>query len=236
VERWAHGTVVAAPEFPTFYAYNSVRVEDAAEDVGADELAAAADRLQTGFAHRQVEVEDAAAGERLRPGFEALGWEAERLVWMALDGPAHAAPAAAGVEIAEVPFAETRPLRMAWMLDAPDAPRAESDVRAFMLVEENVIARRGSRALVARQPGGGGPIGYAAVGAVADAAEVEQVYVTPGRRGGGIGGALVAAAVAAAGMPRTWIVADDEGAPKRLYARLGFRPAWIQHVFTRRPA
>jgi hypothetical protein len=32
-----------------------------------------------------------------------------------------------------------------------------------------------------------------------------------------------------------WIVADDEGRPKELYARLGFRPAWTPIEFTRWP-
>ena len=38
------------------------------------------------------------------------------------------------------------------------------------------------------------------------------------------------------GASETFIVADDEGDPKRLYQRLGFRPVWIQHEFTRRPS
>jgi hypothetical protein len=36
------------------------------------------------------------------------------------------------------------------------------------------------------------------------------------------------AAIDAAGAARKlWIVADDEGRSKELYARLGFRPAWV---------
>jgi hypothetical protein len=44
----------------------------------------------------------------------------------------------------------------------------------------------------------------------------------------------VAAARTAAGTA-TFIIADDEGDSKRLYARLGFATVWLQHVFTRRP-
>ena len=58
----------------------------------------------------------------------------------------------------------------------------------------------------------------------------------PALRGRGIGGALVAAAARAGGASETFIVADDEGDPKRLYQRLGFRPVWIQYEFTRRPS
>jgi GNAT superfamily N-acetyltransferase len=97
-----------------------------------------------------------------------------------------------------------------------------------------VAELRGSRALIARDEAGV-PVGFASFGAQRGAAEIEQVYVTESRRGRGIGGALVSAAARAAGGAETWIIADDEGDSKRLYERLGFRPLWVQHVFTRRP-
>jgi ribosomal protein S18 acetylase RimI-like enzyme len=234
---WAHGRVVRATDLPSFYTYNSIRVEDAAPGLGAEDLAAAADELQAGLAHRQVEVEDEQAGERLRPGFEALGWVVERLAWMALDGGVPGAAGGgleAGVELAEVPFARTRPLREAWFGTSTLAgsPAARSH---FLGVEERVATRRGTRALAAWGPSGD-PLGFVSFSVLLGAAEVEQVYVVPRRRGQGTGTALVRAAVAAAGTPSTWIVADDEGDAKRLYERLGFTTAWIQHVFTRAPS
>ena len=46
-------------------------------------------------------------------------------------------------------------------------------------------------------------------------------------RGKGLGTALTGAAISNAGdVEDLWIVADDEGRPKQLYGRLGFRPAW----------
>jgi GNAT superfamily N-acetyltransferase len=104
----------------------------------------------------------------------------------------------------------------------------------FLGVEERVAARRRTRALEAWGPGGD-PLGFVAFSRVGDAAEVEQVFVVERRRGQGIGAALVRSAIAAAGAPATWIVADDEGDAKRLYERLGFATEWIQHVFTRAP-
>jgi GNAT superfamily N-acetyltransferase len=130
--------------------------------------------LQGDLAHRQVEVEDEAAGARLRPGFEALG-------------------------------------------------RADT-----------LAALRASRALIVRDEAGT-PVGFASFGARRDEAEIEPVYVTESCGSRGIGGALVTAAARLAGGDSTWIIADDEGDSKRLYERLGFRPAWLQHVFTRRP-
>lgn len=231
MREWEHGTAVYASRVPGFWTYNSVRVEGPDPGLGAAELAAVADRLQRGLRHRHVEVEDEAAGGRVRPGFERLGWFAERLVWMQLDGPPRGTPAP--LRISEVPFARTRPLREAWTSTAEWAADEEAVTR-FAALEEEVAGRRGARALAAWDDDGE-PIGFAAFAEQGGTAEVEQVYVDPALRGHGTGGALVAAAVAAAGAGVTFIVADDEGDPKRLYARLGFRPVWVQHVFTRRP-
>jgi GNAT superfamily N-acetyltransferase len=208
-----------------------VRVEGPDAGLDTDDLVAAADRLQSELPHRHVEVEDEAVGERLRPGFAARGWAVERLVWMELEGAPHGTHP--DVEITEVPLARTRPLREAWFLTNPWNPPVE-EARAFLPVEETVAERRGTRALMA-WGADGDAVGFVSFSAAGDLAEVEQVYMREDRRGGGTGGALVSAAVRAAGTPTTFILADDEGDPKRLYRRLGFRPVWIQHLFTRRP-
>jgi GNAT superfamily N-acetyltransferase len=224
LEPWEHGTAVYAPQFSGFWTYNSVRVEGPDAGLDSDAVVAAAERLQAGQAHRHVEVEDVTAGARVRPGLEALGWTVERNVWMAADGPVHAA--AAGAEITEAPFPRTRPLREQWAGGAFGT--------GFARLEEAVAAHRGTRALIAWGPAGEA-IGFTTFSVAGELAEVEQAYVVADRRGEGIGAALVAAASGAAAARTTVIVADDEGDPKRLYARLGFAPAWIQHVFIRRP-
>ena len=205
-----------------------MRVEDPAGGLGADALVHAADVLQGGLPHRQIEVEDEAAGARLLPAFRALGWAVERLAWMRLAGPPPAGP-----DFEEVPFAATRALRLEWARTWPWTP-GEATVERFADSEDEVAAIRGSRALIARDADGT-PAGFAIFVAHGDAAEIDQAYVAPGLRGRGTGGALVAAAVRATGAAETFIVAEEEGAPQRLYARLGFEPVWTQHVFTRRP-
>ena len=230
IEPWEHGTAVFITSHPTYRVYNCLRVEDGALGVDAAELLEAAERLQSSLTHRAVEVEDEWAGARLRASFEALGWETERLVWMGLEGPARGGTAP--VEVSEVPFARTTPLRAAWFAEEPGG--ADDGSPAFLAEVEEVAALRGSRALLA-WGGSGEPVGYVTFTAAGDASAVDEAWVQPHQRGAGIGAALVAGAVAAAGTPRTWIVADDERDAKRLYARLGFEPAWIQHVFTRVP-
>jgi ribosomal protein S18 acetylase RimI-like enzyme len=229
IERWEYGTLIRCSRLPDFYAYNAIRVEGAVPALGVDTVVHAADVLLGDLAHRHVEVESEGDGARLRPGFEALGWTAERLVWMARPR----ATDATGPDLEEVPFTATRPLRVEWA--RTESPIGnDQTVERFAAVEERAAVVRGSRALLARDAAGNA-IGYAVFHANAGGAEIEQVYVTAAMRGRGVGGRLVAAATRAAGADETYIVADDEGAPKRLYRRLGFEPVWRLHVFTRRP-
>src|ERR671917_563562 len=81
VERWEHGTVVRATRYPGYWDFNSVRVErDPALSAAA--LAAVADEHLADAAHRRLNVEIVDVAQRLRPGFAAMGWTANRLVWM----------------------------------------------------------------------------------------------------------------------------------------------------------
>ena len=231
IEPWAHGTVARAPDVPNYYDYNLARVEGGDPGLDAEALAAAAEPALEGLAHRRIEVEDVAAGARLRPGFEAMGWVTERLAFLhrELPGPEVAAPA--GAELRVDGFEASRPLRLAWQGESP-----WGDPPDFVLTEEAVAARRGTRSAIGSVDGE--PAGFAAFSAAGDAVEVELVFCLPGRRGGGLGGALVARALteaAAGGARQALIEADDEGDAKRLYERLGFRTVWRRHSFTRRP-
>jgi GNAT superfamily N-acetyltransferase len=227
IEPWEHGTAVHCTDHPGFWDYNCLRLEGPDPGVSAEALAAVAERLQEGLRHRRLDIEDEAAGARLRPGFERLGWHVTRLIWLALSEPPP------GPDFEEVPFSATRPLRLDWArADQLAAGEAEFERQAD--AEEDVAARRGVRALIARDDAGG-PAGYVTFLSDGDTAEVEQAYVTPALRGRRTGGGLVAAAARAGGASETFIIADDEGDPKRLYQRLGFRPVWIQYEATRRP-
>jgi GNAT superfamily N-acetyltransferase len=224
---WEHGTAVGCTTHPGFWDYNAVRLEGPDPGASVEDLVAAADRLQDGLRHRRFEIEDEEAGARLRPGFEQLGWRTTRLVWLALSEPP------GGPEFEEVPIEVTRELRLDWARsEALEISDREFERQAD--AEEDVARRRGVRALVNRDTDGR-PTGYALFLTDGETAEVEQAYVEPALRGRGTGGALVAAAARAGGASETFIVADDEGDPKRLYLRLGFRPVWIQYEFTRRP-
>ena len=65
--------------------------------------------------------------------------------------------------------------------------------------------------------------------------EVERVYTTPSHRGRGLAYAVVARAAQEAGEQLTFLFTDAHGAAQHLYARLGFRRAWVVYRFHRVP-
>jgi ribosomal protein S18 acetylase RimI-like enzyme len=225
VEPWAYGTVLRSPLAPDYWEVNTVRVEGPDAGLDAAELMEMVDVLQDGLRHRRIVIEDEAAGERLRPAFREAGWIADRLVVMLREGPPPEAPA----DVVEVPFAETRGLRLEW-----HHSEDWGDQEALHLESaEAVAARNGDRAFVVRADGE--PVGFSALFSPPDfgGGEIEQAYVTPAHRGRGIGTRLIEGALAAGGHRTNWIVADDEDRPKLLYERLGFRPVWRRYSFIR---
>jgi GNAT superfamily N-acetyltransferase len=226
---WAHGTVVRTDDVPSYYEYNLARIEGGDPGLDAAGLVAAAEPALADLGHRRIEAEDTAAGARLAPGFAALGWVVERLAFLHRELPAPAPGGMHGAELAIEGFAASRELRAAWQGES-----IWGEGEGFAAIEERVAARRGTRAAVARLDGA--PAGFAGFSAHGDTAEIETVFCLPERRNGGLGGALVAAALDTAhveGARHALIEADDDGDSKRLYERLGFRTVWVRHSFTR---
>jgi GNAT superfamily N-acetyltransferase len=224
-EPWEFGTVVRASRYPDYYDYNLVRVErDPETSVG--ELIAVADAALKGLDHRRVDFELAAWGDPLREGFEEAGWRSMRLVLMRHEGRLPSAQ----LELEPVAYDEVQALREAWY--AEDFP--DDDPGDYHAQAREVAMARDTRVLAASE--GGEPIGFAQLIVEGGAAEVANVYVRPDRRGAGLGTALTSAAMAAAGpVDELWIAADDDGRPKELYGRLGFRTALTTIEFTRAP-
>ena len=220
---WESGTVVRASRAPDYYSYNLVRVErEPAMDAEAliDFTGAALSPL----AHRRLDFEVLAAAERLRPEFISRGWSTDRLVWMLHEGPAPSVPPA---PVSEVYYDDVAHLRAQWHRE-DSGEEANSD--AFYAQAREVALRRRLRVLAAHAAGR--PIGFASLEARGRSAEITHVYVDPAHRGQGLGTALTAAAIGRAGeVDELWICADEEGRPRRLYERLGFRGVWSSMIF-----
>jgi ribosomal protein S18 acetylase RimI-like enzyme len=225
-EPWAHGTVVRASRYPSYYDFNVVRVEEDPA-MGVEELAAFADQALAGLEHRRVDFDVIDAAEQRRTGFEALGWKSLRLVWMRHEAPLAPGPA---LSVEEVPYDAVHHLRVSWhQEEMPDIDPAE-----YLRNAREVAMRRNAVVLAVVESGT--PIAYAQLERNGAAAEITQVYVDRERRGGGRGTAMTRAAIESAGdVEDLWICADDEDRAKDLYARLGFRPVWTSMEFVRLP-
>jgi GNAT superfamily N-acetyltransferase len=230
IEPWKHGSVFRATRYPSYYDLNVVYVAEPLV-ISAAELAWFADEALAGLAHRLVEFAHAADAEPVRAEFERRGWRSLRLAWLRHAAEAPSARTVDRLEVAEVPFDAVGDLRVRWYREDFPGP----DPATFHRQAREVALKRDARVFAALQDGVA--VAFAQLEQRAQDAEISEVYVRRDRRGRGLGTAVTRAAIAAAGDARDlWISADDEGRPKRLYQRLGFRPAaeWMQ--FLRLPA
>jgi hypothetical protein len=147
-EPWAHGTVVRATRYPSYFDFNVVRVEkDPAMSVEA--LVAFADEALAGLAHRRLDFDLVHAAEPLRAGFEAKGWKVLRLLWMRHEV---APPPGPDVVVEKVPYDAVHDLRVAWHReDFPD-----QDSAAYHAQSREVALRRGAEVLAVREGRAGG--------------------------------------------------------------------------------
>jgi GNAT superfamily N-acetyltransferase len=225
-EPWEHGTVCRATRYPHYWDLNLVNVE---RDPGMDPaaLAAVAEERLGDLTHRRVDVELIDVADRLRPGFESLGWSVNKLVFMRHTEPV---PPGDALPVEEVPYDAVHHLREAWHYE--DFPGTHYGDHAAESKE--VSLARGAQVFAVVEDGVA--VAYTQLERDGEDAEIAHVYVRPDRRGRGMGTALTRAAIGAAGrVCDLWIVADDEDRPKELYARMGFRPAWRMIEFLRRP-
>jgi GNAT superfamily N-acetyltransferase len=224
IEPWEGGVVARASRYPTYFDYNVVRVTGD-PGLGAAELIAFADERLDGLGHRRVDFDDRDAAEARAADFAAAGWDVHRWVVMRFEGP----PPPHEPDVVAADYDVALPLRMAWLReDFPDLAFG-----GFADVAREVAMRLGTETF-AIHGDDGAAIAFTDIERGGSSAEVSRVYVDAARRGGGMGTRLTLAAVHAAGaVDDLWILADDEGRPKELYARLGFREVWRTVKFQR---
>jgi GNAT superfamily N-acetyltransferase len=215
------------PGVPWVREVNTVRVETTARNLRPGELAFAA---ETRFPRAPAaEVLHEPIGAALAPAFAAAGWQVSRHLLMALEGAPPPVPHA----VDEVAPEDVWPLREEWMRSEPWGATDEA-VGAMLAWERERAAMTGARAFCARVDGR--PAAMCLLLATAHADEVERVYTTPRHRGRGLAFAVVARAVQEAGDQLTFLFTDAHGAAQHLYARLGFRQAWVVYRFLARAA
>ena len=224
-EQLPWGTAVFHDRVPWVREVNVVRVESTAPRLRAGDIAFAAERRFP--AAPAVEVLHEPIGAALAPAFAAAGWQVSRHLLMALE---EAPPELPG-HVEEVAPDDVWELRAEWMRAEPWG--SEEAVAAMLRWERWRAGLTGARAFCAYEDGR--PAAMCLLLATPHADEVERVYTTPSRRGRGLAYAVVARALHEAGEQLTFLFTDAHGAAQHLYARLGFRRAWVVYRFSLRP-
>jgi ribosomal protein S18 acetylase RimI-like enzyme len=220
LEPTRFGPVVVHSRLNKVHDLNFLRAEDPG-DATAEELAAEAERVQglAGIAHRRVNIRGDALRARLEPQFVRMGWQPERFVLMVLrrdpERPTEH-------DVREVDEPTMRPL---WA----EAIRAEPHGKDKALVQEILEHRRDmSEALPTRlfaAEADGRLVAHAELYSYDGVGQIEDVATLEPYRGRGLARALVLRAAAesrAEGNDLTFLVADADDWPQRLYERLGF--------------
>jgi GNAT superfamily N-acetyltransferase len=212
------GLVLSTPSLPDVWWLNRLRIS---EPLTFAELIELANRELAGLAYRDIGLEHQASGRSLEASFKAARWKVERDVVMVLAAPADP-PADTSIVIEPAEDDVLELIRRWFGEDQPAGSELEQ------LVE---YARREARVLDDRllgvRSGDGRLVAMSKLRSDGRTAQVEDVYTVPEARGRGFARALVSRAVELAradGHDLIFIVADDDGWPKHLYGRLGFRP------------
>jgi len=233
-EPWRFGTALFDDEFPGKWDANFLRVERSLGVATAADLAAEADRIQAHLGHREITFPDDVEGARVAPGFVQMGWEADRLVCMALrrEPDREGAPMEAG----EATYDEVRALMVeTGIRDIRGMTHEDAEMLADY---DRVVGERiGARYFMTRVDGD--PAGYCQLFERDGVAQVEDVNKLEEFRGVGAARAFMSAAIDAAragGADLICLVADDADWPKKLYAKMGFDEVGYFRQFTKPPA
>jgi ribosomal protein S18 acetylase RimI-like enzyme len=215
VRPFSHGMVLRSPRHPDYWEYNCIRLD---RPMGAVEMIAAADRELADCTHRLVEW-TIPMPDDVVDDLRGHGWIAYPLIVMLRGDDPLPEPQE---QLVEVDYDAVRELRDIWHQEdfgdhvEPETFHAQARELAE-LADVRVVAAVDA----------GRPSGFAQVETHDGGSEITHVFVRPERRGAGLGSALTAQAIriAAEAAPQVWICAERDNRPRRLYERLGFRPA-----------
>jgi ribosomal protein S18 acetylase RimI-like enzyme len=231
VEEFDWGRLIYNPKTRAMWSDNYLEVHST--DLDADRLAELADQVLAprGIQHRCVVPVHLSYAERLVPGFQALaGWEIWRSVYMVLarEPDREAGPAK------EVPRAAVEAVRRAVGEDNPDFSRDAVEQRFIRDARLDSVGNGRWFAAPLEGPPGASCVLYERDGI----GQVETVGTAPEYRGRGLASAVVLAAAGASrkrGDDLTFIVADPDDWPWKLYERLGFDLVGKVCAFLRKP-
>jgi ribosomal protein S18 acetylase RimI-like enzyme len=220
VEPCAWGRALITESLPKVHDLNFLLADAPEAEVHAAALAAEAERVMgsAGLGHRRVNVDDEEDAARLAPGFDDLGWQAERFLVMA-----HRGAPDRTADLREVREVEILTLRAHREQIVRSEPFGKDDelVQQILLKDERVAALPGTRAFAIVRDG----LAVSACHLYSDGttAQIESVSTLRQHRGRGYARAVVQAALSVAhGHDLLFLVAELEDWPQQLYRKLGF--------------
>jgi GNAT superfamily N-acetyltransferase len=245
-ERTPWGVVAADRRFPLVWEANLCCVMEPVADLAIEEVESAAHPAlrRHGAPYEHLEFWETSV---LTPALETARARAERHsqdVVMTFDRSRRSEPPAAGIDVdIDIHIEEVRspgPEFWPWLrASVVEYGMPLSDAVMDQLIERfrSVLVPAGLRWFVARV--GGELAGYAGLISLENVGYVEGVVTMPGFRRQGVASATVGRAIEASaesGDRALFLLTDPDGAPRRLYERLGFRVAAEVEGCTRRMA
>src|SRR5829696_298377 len=226
VEPFEGGFALVSPDLDELWIANTLEVES--PDLAAAQLGSLADELLggRGMQHRLVCPAEPSLGDGLTEGFRDLGWDIDRNLFMVL----RREPEREGAYAVEVPQEHIGELRRHVATSDPDATaRAVEQMVTHDQRADRLASGRWFAAFEEGEPAStcvlfdNGGIG-----------QVETVITLPEAEGRGLGSAVVLAACEASrrtGHDLTYLIADADDWPWKLYERLGFDRLGVVNSF-----
>jgi ribosomal protein S18 acetylase RimI-like enzyme len=220
LEPTPYGAVLVHTRLNRVHDLNFLRAEDPG-DATAEELAAEAERVQgaAGIGHRRVNVRGEDKQKRFEPQFVELGWERQRFVLMVQRrGPDRPADH----EVREVDEPTLRPV---WAEAIRNEPHGKDETLVQQILEHRRDVGQAIPTQYFAAEADGRLVAHAELYSEGGVGQVENVFTLPDYRGRGLARSLVLRGVAeshAAGNDLTFLVADADDWPQRLYEKLGF--------------
>jgi ribosomal protein S18 acetylase RimI-like enzyme len=220
LEPTPYGPVLVHSRLNRVHDLNFLRAEEPG-DATAEELAAEAERVQgaAGIGHRRVNIRGEERRERLEPQFVRLGWEPQHFVLMVeRRGPDRPAEH----EVREVDEPTLRPL---WAEAIRSEPHGQDETLVQQILEHRRDVGEAIPTRLFAAEVDGKLVAHTELYSEDGVSQVENVYTLADFRGRGLARSLVLRGVTkshTAGNDLTFLVADADDWPQRLYEKLGF--------------